>query len=211
MDILLKLIALIIGYFLGCFVSAYYLGKKINDFDIRQHGTFNPGSANVTALMGWKYGTITLIADLLKGFIAVWIIKLIMPEVEGAEYYAGAGAVLGHLYPYQLEFKGGKGVVTFVGAVIGLSVPAGLSLGALFVVLTLILNYVSVAGLFVLFIGPFLLYFEFDNFEISYLYAIVAYLGISKHRENIYKLRQGTEQGFKEFIYDNQDSKDILI
>lgn len=140
MDILLKLIALIIGYFLGCLVSAYYLGKKINDFDIRQHGTFNPGSANVTALMGWKYGTITLIADLLKGFIAVWIIKLIMPEVEGAEYYAGAGAVLGHLFPYQLEFKGGKGVVTFIGAVIGLSVPAGLSLGALFVVLTLILN-----------------------------------------------------------------------
>lgn len=211
MDILLKLIALIIGYFLGCFITAYYLGKIFNDIDIRQRGSFNPGSANVTMVMGWKFGTITLLVDLLKAVIAIWLIQWLIPGINRADYYAGAGAVLGHLYPYQLEFNGGKGVVTLIGAVIGLSVPAGLSLGLLFFMLTLIFNYVSVSGLFVLFICPFLLYFELDNFEISYLYAIVAYLGISKHRDNIFRLRKGTEQGFKEFIFNRQTSKDMSI
>lgn len=204
---MLKLIAAAVGYMFGCINSAYYLGRKYKKIDIRRFGSLNAGTSNATRIMGWKIGLFTLLGDACKAIAAIWLIQWIMPNTEHADYYAGAMAVLGHIYPYQLNYKGGKGVATYMGAIFGLSLLPGIYIGFLFILVLIITDYVSIGGIFIFFIGPLLLYFEFDNYEISYLFAIVSFIGISKHRENIMKFRKGENQGLRDIIFKKKKQK----
>ena len=103
-----RLVCIVIGYFLGCFQTAYIIGKKVQKIDIRNHGSGNAGTTNVIRVMGWRVGIITFIGDFLKAVVAVLLCKMffliILPLV-----YMQVWDCIGHNWCF-LKFKGGKGI-----------------------------------------------------------------------------------------------------
>ncbi len=115
------IIAILIGYAFGCIQSAYFLSKMFGKMDIREHGSGNAGASNITAIMGLKYGFFVALIDILKGIFAVLVVKWIFPNIPDLAYLSGIMAIIGHIFPFYLKFRGGKGVATLVGMMIGLN------------------------------------------------------------------------------------------
>ena len=117
-----RVICLIIGYVFGLFQTAYFYGKA-HGIDIRQHGSGNAGTTNTLRVLGTKAGLIVLAGDCLKCMAAVWIVRFtfgrIYPDmIYLLSLYAGAGAILGHNYPFYMNFKGGKGIAATAGLIL---------------------------------------------------------------------------------------------
>ena len=123
MDIIYRLLCVVIGYIFGLFQTAFIYGK-LNGIDIREHGSGNSGTTNALRVLGKKAGIITYIGDCLKAIIAGILIRFIFKGSPDMEFiyvlYAGLGVVLGHNFPFYMNFKGGKGVAATSGVVIGL-------------------------------------------------------------------------------------------
>ena len=125
---------ILIGYLLGCFQASYFISKYFHGFDIRNKGTGNAGASNVVATLGWKTGFITAVIDVLKASTAVWIINALFPESTNLiflKYLAGCSAVIGHIFPFFMNFKGGKGLASFMGLLFGINPILGISFMAL--------------------------------------------------------------------------------
>ena len=101
--------AVILGYLLGCSSMAYYIGL-LKKKDIRTAGSGNLGASNATVLFGWGAGIAVAVHDIGKAFLAVILAKWMFPEVEYAGAAAGVACVLGHIFPFCLKFRGGKGL-----------------------------------------------------------------------------------------------------
>ena len=117
------LIAIFIGYIFGCFQTSYFISKKFGNKDIREIGSGNAGASNVTSEMGWKLGIITGIVDVIKAVIPVKLMIFIFPEhYQQIELMAitGMASVVGHIYPFFMEFKGGKGVACYIGLLLAI-------------------------------------------------------------------------------------------
>ena len=205
MPILFILLALLAAYLLGSIPTALWVGRRFFQLaDIREHGSGNAGATNTFRVLGPKAGSFVLFVDALKGFVAAfflpqWLVAqgAIAPEHE--LYYrlaCGALAVVGHIYPVFAQFRGGKGVATILGMMLGVA-PATVGVCILvFIIMLLIFRFVSLASMtagltFALLqllpqfrpAQPFLVWVGF----------LVAALLIYTHRANIGRLRNGTE------------------
>ena len=138
------LICALIGYLLGCFSTSYFIGK-LKGFDIRQKGTGNAGASNITISLGWKWGVVTALVDILKGFLAVCLTRRLFPDLTSAPFIGGCAATLGHIFPFYLKFKGGKGYATFTGMVLGLNWKLALFVMLWGTVVTLVSDYIALA------------------------------------------------------------------
>jgi len=110
MNIIQGSTALLIGYLFGCFQTSYFISKMVSQKDIREIGSGNAGASNVTSELGWKYGILTGFADVLKAYIPTQIVLYIFPgayQPLDLMVLAGTGAVLGHIYPFFLDFPVG--------------------------------------------------------------------------------------------------------
>ncbi len=191
------LFCLIFGYAFGCFSTGYFVGK-LNKVDIRQYGSGNVGTTNALRTLGAKAGIITLLGDVLKAVIPMLLIRFfIFPGYESIELltlYAGIGVVLGHNYPCWLKFKGGKGIAATGGVMLAfdpLIVPIALPL---FLIIVAITRYVSVGSLFVSVFFPVWVFFRHPgDLHMMILSLIFMVLAIIKHRTNIMRLMNGTE------------------
>jgi acyl-phosphate glycerol 3-phosphate acyltransferase len=191
---------ILIGYFLGCFQASYFISKYFHGFDIRNKGTGNAGASNVVATLGWKTGFITAVIDVLKASTAVWIINALFLESTNLiflKYLAGCSAVMGHIFPFFMNFKGGKGLASFMGLLFGISPILGISCMLLVIILTLITDYVALASIlaYTLFpiYGLFTNLFEMDVF---YITLILGVIGVYKHKINIQNIANRKELGF---------------
>lgn len=200
-----RVICLVIGYVCGLFQTGYLLGK-LNHIDIRREGSGNAGTTNALRVLGWKAGVLTFLGDVLKCMAAVVITRLLFQEsayVELLAMYAGVGATLGHNFPFYLKFKGGKGIAVMAGliAVTGAyMIPLPLIVFVLIVALT---RYISVGSLVVsvVFFIEVVQFGEMGFFEMTAacryeLYGLVFFLCVLawvRHRANIVRLLQGTE------------------
>ena len=186
------LIALAIGYVLGSIPFGLILTKLAGKGDVRDAGSGNIGATNVVRVGGKKLGALTLLLDALKGAAAVWLVRTIMPGEYGAGTVAAAGAMIGHLYPVWLKFRGGKGVATLFGVLVAL-IPAGAVIYAgIWIALLLFLRISSVAGIAAAASAP-LSALLFSDGSMVALFAAFALVVIWKHRANIARLRAGTE------------------
>ena len=207
-----RLLSLLIGYVLGWFPTGYLYGKS-KGVDVRSSGSGNIGMTNTLRVLGVKAGVITLIGDMGKALLAIGISYAlfhrsaaeILPLVR---MYAGAGAVLGHDFPLPMKFKGGKGIASSVGLMAGaapftLPVSMGLFFLALgttkYVSLGSILLVTSFAVQAVIFgqLGWFPPLEGAGRIELYLLAALVAVLGIVRHRANIERLLAGNENKFQ--------------
>lgn len=207
---MVRIICLFIGYVFGIFQTAYIYGKT-KGIDIREHGSGNAGTTNALRTLGWKAGAITFLGDCFKCVLAVVLVRLLFGKSHGdmivlLGLYAAAGAILGHNFPVQLGFRGGKGIACTAGLFVSLDPVLTLIALVSFVGIVALTRYVSLGSIVVViefFLG-LVVYGQLGKWGLSQahlyeLYALGAFLtlmAIYRHRANIKRLLNGTENKF---------------
>lgn len=206
---MVRIACLLIGYVFGLFQTAYFYGKA-HGIDIRQHGSGNAGTTNTLRVLGTKAGLIVFAGDCLKCIAAVALVRLIF----GGTYhdiiyllclYTGAGAILGHNYPFYLNFKGGKGIAATAGMVISFHPYFVITGLFLFFIPFFTTHYVSLGSLLVyaglmiqlVIFGQTGFFAEMSQGQLIEMYIVfgcLLLLAYWKHRENIVRLVQGKER-----------------
>jgi glycerol-3-phosphate acyltransferase PlsY len=136
-------LAILLAYLLGCSNMALYI-SKIKKLDLRAGGSGNLGASNATALMGWRAGATVAVHDIGKSALAVVLAKLMFPQLPLIGAVAGVASVLGHIFPFYLKFKGGKGFASYIGMTLALNWKLALVIMALVLIVTLITDYIVV-------------------------------------------------------------------
>ncbi|PKM66567.1 MAG: glycerol-3-phosphate acyltransferase 1 [Firmicutes bacterium HGW-Firmicutes-19] len=142
-------LVIVLGYLLGNFQTSFILGKLIKKVDIRTLGRGNAGASNAVESLGWKFGIVVAFLDAFKGLLAILLVRYffnVTLDTQGAPllYLAGYSAVLGHIFPFFMNFKGGKGTATLVGMMIGLNPWFGMIGIALIVAITYVTDFVAI-------------------------------------------------------------------
>ena len=182
--------ALAFGYLLGSIPFGVVLTRLAGTQDIRSIGSGNIGATNVLRTGRKGLAAATLILDALKGTVAVLVAYRIAGE--GAAIAAGLGAFLGHLFPVWLGFKGGKGVATFIGVLLGFAWQAALAFGVVWAAVAALTRYSSLAGLIASAAATAFLWF-WGLADVALLFAVLTALLWAKHHQNIGRLVAGTE------------------
>jgi glycerol-3-phosphate acyltransferase PlsY len=183
------LIALIVGYGLGSIPFGLVLGKLAGT-DVRTIGSGNIGATNVLRTGRKGLALATLLGDMLKGTAAVLLMRWYGGDDLGL--IAGFAAVVGHVFPVWLYFKGGKGVATYIGVLIGVSWPIAVAFGVIWAAVAALMRYSSLSGLTASAITPVLLWYFVGN-RPALLFAVLTALVWLMHRANIARLIAGTE------------------
>lgn len=202
-----RLACIAIGYVCGLFQTAYILGK-IYHIDIRKQGSGNLGSTNVMRTLGKKAGALNLLCDCLKCVAAILIARAIFGNSYGdilplLSLYAASGCILGHNFPFYLNFKGGKGIAASVGLIIAFDWRIFVICAIVFFILFFLTHYVSlcsvsaylVALISVIIFGQMGSY-HMDHAHTIELYVVMAALTVLafyRHKKNIKRLFDGTE------------------
>jgi glycerol-3-phosphate acyltransferase PlsY len=182
--------ALAIGYLLGSIPFGLVFAFASGAGDVRKIGSGNIGATNVLRTGKKWAAAATLLCDGLKGAIAVLFVRAYLPP--GCEIFAALAAVLGHIYPVWLKFKGGKGVATFIGVTTALYWPVGLLVGASWLLAALIWRISSLSALVAIALSP-VYFFVLGRQEYAPVAALLAVLIFYTHRENIRRLLAGAE------------------
>jgi glycerol-3-phosphate acyltransferase PlsY len=183
-------LALVIGYLFGSVPFGLILTKLAGTQDLRSIGSGSIGATNVLRTGSKPLAAGTLLGDMLKGTAAVVLTGTLWGP--NAAMLAGLGAFLGHLYPVWLNFKGGKGVATYIGVLLGLFWPAAVMFGAIWLATAFTSRYSSLSALVASFVTPIFLWF-FGHPALASLFAVLTLLLFYAHRENIKRLQAGTE------------------
>lgn len=200
----------LIAYLLGSIPSAVWVGKKWYGVDVREAGSKNSGATNTFRLLGKKAGIIVLLLDVFKGFLAAILPviifnsefeELIQTEVIHVQIICAITAVFGHVFPLFASFKGGKGVATSLGIVIGIHPPTALVCLLIFLVIFVITSYVSFGAIISALLFPVILIFVFSETDPWLItFSLVLSLAvILAHRKNIGRLLKGEENKMKLF------------
>jgi glycerol-3-phosphate acyltransferase PlsY len=183
--------ALVLGYLLGSIPFGLLLTRWAGTQDLRGIGSGNIGATNVLRTGRRDLAAATLIFDALKGTAAVLIALAVFGPL--ASLIAAIGAFLGHVFPVWLHFKGGKGVATFLGCLIGVAWPAALVFAAVWLIVALVTRYSSAAALTASVIAPIALYVVVGRPQAALIFALLAALLWFMHRANIERLLSGAE------------------
>ncbi len=184
------LLPAIVGFLLGSIPFGLLLTRAAGMGDIRNIGSGNIGATNVLRTGNKALAAATLLLDALKGLVPALVFNLMLGPVPAA--VAAAGAVLGHMYPPWLGFKGGKGVATKIGIMLGLSWPVGVLTCALWLLIAALFRYSSLASLLSI-LGGAIVSWYFDPWPIALVISVMVPLVWARHHANIRRLLAGTE------------------
>jgi acyl phosphate:glycerol-3-phosphate acyltransferase len=202
-----QIVLILVAYLLGSVPTAVWVGKLFYSIDIREHGSGNAGATNTMRILGPKAGIPVLIVDVLKGFLAVQLIHfsplLSVAETTGLNFKIAlcVAALIGHIFPVFVGFRGGKGVATLLGGVIAISSISALTAVAVFVLVLFIFRYVSLASMCAGLSFPFsvLLFLDKPPVFLLIFAVFVAALLIITHKKNIVRLINREESRFDPF------------
>ncbi|MGE0268372.1 MAG: glycerol-3-phosphate 1-O-acyltransferase PlsY [Candidatus Omnitrophota bacterium] len=200
-------IGIIISYLIGSIPTAYIFGKLLKGIDIRQHGSGNVGATNVFRVLGKMPGIIVLLLDIYKGFWIVGIVSEILGLIFVWErVILSVAVVAGHNYTIFLRFKGGKGVATSLGVLIGLTyriptiIPVLILTLGIFLVVFIFSRIVSLSSIIAAVSLPFLMFLTSQPAEIRVLGLIFGVFIIYRHKPNIARLLAGKEPRVPGFL-----------
>jgi len=201
---------LLLSYLTGAFPSAVWVGKTFYKKDVREYGSGNAGATNTFRVLGKKAGVPVLIMDVFKGWLAVnYIFFLsthsVLVEVPALLFETqlafGIAAVIGHLFPVYTGFRGGKGIATLLGLLIGLSPIAALVSIIVFVIVFIISKYVSLGSIIASIAFPLVVFFILNekdvNSSLEIFSVFVPILTLITHQKNIERLVRGEENKVK--------------
>lgn len=205
---------MVLSYFLGSIPSGLIIGKVFKKVDIRQFGSKNTGATNAVRVLGFRYGIFAFIFDLLKGALVILLVFLINDpslylvsqyEINIASIY-GAAAVLGHVFPIYINFKGGKAVATSAGMIFAIEPWVAVGVIILFLIMFMITRYVSlsstIAASSVLVYFIIRVFLEHELFNLAtrimdlVIISLLATLIFIRHKANYKRLKMGTEYKF---------------
>lgn len=196
-------LAAVASYIIGATPFGYFAGR-LKGIDIRQHGSGNIGATNVLRVLGKGIGIPVFLLDLLKGLIPVLVTRELADGSQAAAIASGLGSILGHMFTFWLGFRGGKGIATSAGVLFGLMwLPALIVIGV-WIAVFFLTKYVAVASIAGSAVLPFACYFlcrgpEGERLGAGPLFwftVVIALLAIFRHRSNIQRLLNGTENRF---------------
>ena len=196
------ILMLVLAYLIGSFPTSYIIVKAVKGVDIREHGSKNPGATNVIRVAGMAPGVLTFLIDCLKGLLPVLLSIGIISQGKSVIFIlVGLFAILGHMFPVFLGFRGGKGVATAAGVFLALMPAVTLICLGVFTVCLAITRYVSLSSMIAAALLPtFALIFNTDN-AIIYASVPLALFVIFRHKQNIKRLLNGTENKIGETSY----------
>ncbi|MDJ0330273.1 glycerol-3-phosphate acyltransferase [Planococcus sp. S3-L1] len=193
------LLLLITGYFIGC-CHGSLVAQAVSGVNIKNSGVKNSGASNAAIVLGWKYGLLVAFIDVFKGFAVVAGLRLLVDlgsfstaTIWTLLFVAGAAVIVGHNFPFYMNFDGGKGTASVIGVMIALDWKLGLLGLLLLIVVSLVTNYL-VIGVFVLYAVYFVIAFIPAVGLWPLLIALVLFMmAVWKHRENIIRIKSGNE------------------
>lgn len=196
-----ELLLIVLAYLIGSIPTSVWVSQRFFDIDIRDYGSGNAGATNTYRVLGSKWGTTVMIVDMLKGIAAVKL-ALLLPQYADSDtrflnlqIILGLAAVIGHVFPLWADFRGGKGVATLFGLVLGISPLTALCCSGVFLLVLYVTRFVSLSSIFASIAFPvfILVIFNVEN-HIYRVFAIaVALMVILTHQKNIGRLFKGSE------------------
>jgi acyl phosphate:glycerol-3-phosphate acyltransferase len=196
-----EVLLIVVAYLIGSVPTSVWVSRFFFGIDIRDYGSGNAGATNSFRVMGPKLGTLVMVVDMLKGLAAVKLAFLLPFYAEhemartGLQIGLGLAAVLGHIFPIWADFRGGKGVATLFGLVLGISPWTALCCVGIFLVVLYLTRFVSLSSILASIAFPvfILVIFKFDNHAYRVFAIAVALLVILTHQKNISRLLRGSE------------------
>lgn len=186
---------ILFSYLVGSLNLSYFLSKS-KGYDIRKHGSGNAGASNVVIMMGKKAGIIVALIDIFKAFLVCTIAMRLFPDKIYIGPLAGTSVMLGHIFPFYMNFKGGKGLATLGGTILALDPRMFVALLAIAIVLAVVINYICVVPMSISIVFAILYGYTRQSF-VSFLILMVAAVFINlKHIENIKRIKEGKEAHF---------------
>lgn len=201
MEIILVFCMAVASYLLGSLPSSVWVGKAYHGLDVRDFGSGNAGATNTFRVLGTPTGIVVLFLDVIKGVTATSLIHYIPSVSWGTEQFVnlqllfGLMAVIGHIFPIYAHFRGGKGIATLFGMLIGIHYVLALACVGLFIIVLLSTKYVSLSSILAAVAFPLFTIFVFKRDEplfIAFGIAAAA-LVVLTHKKNITRLIQGVE------------------
>ncbi len=192
LTILLILFCVAAAYALGSLCSAVIICRMAKLPDPRTEGSKNPGATNVLRLAGKQYAALVLVADMLKGLLPVWL-ALIFQLGPFWQATVGLAAVLGHIYPAFFEFKGGKGVATGLGVLLGLHPLLGVLAMLTWITVAYFSRYSSLASIVAITLSPFYALLAFHEPQAFLPLVALSLAVLYQHQDNIKRLLDGSE------------------
>ena len=189
-------IAIALGYLMGCSNMAYYIAKR-KKADLRAAGSGNLGASNATALMGWRVGIVVAIHDIGKATLAVILARALFPDLVYIGATAGVACVLGHIFPFYLKFRGGKGFASYIGMTLALNWKLALVIMALVLLVTVITDYIVVGTTLTILSVPVYLGIAEHSIMLALILCIATVVILYKHRMNYVRIYNGTEIGLR--------------
>lgn len=190
------LIAALGAYLMGCSNMAFYL-SKLKKVEFRDKGSGNLGASNTTLLLGWRAGIAVGVHDVAKAVLAVLLAKLLFPELEYVGVVAGAACVLGHIFPFYLKFRGGKGFASFWGMTLALNWKLALVVGALIILITVVTDYIVLATTMTVLTVPTYYAVGLHSIIPALIILPVTLVILWKHRKNYIRILRGEEIGLR--------------
>lgn len=203
--------SLIIGYFFGC-INFSYIVSRIKGFDIRKFGSGNAGASNVVIVIGKKAGLFVALVDIFKAFLAYKLAQYLFPDsyLNGVSYagmIAGVGAVLGHIFPFYLGFKGGKGLACYGGTILAIDYRLFIVLFLLALFIAVITDYICFAPITMAFIAPIAVGVIYSAWILAGILAVAGMAMLYKHGQNLQRIRAGNELRFH-FLWRRDDESE---
>jgi glycerol-3-phosphate acyltransferase PlsY len=194
----LRAIAWIVAsYLLGAIPTSFLVGKIFKGIDLREQGSRNLGATNLYRTLGWKYAVPVGLFDVAKGALPVVLLGPLVPEIALFPVYCGVAAILGHVFSVFVGFKGGKGVATAAGVVLGLAPLALLAVAVVWAIVVKLTGYVSLGSVIAAALFPIAAELLHPGRpEPLWIDIGLAVFLILKHRSNLQRLIQGTENRF---------------
>ena len=189
-------IVILLSYIIGSSSMSFYLGK-LNGVSINKTGSKNLGASNTMALLGWKAGVIVGLHDILKAVLVVLVARYVYSDLYAIGEIAGVSCILGHIFPFYLNFKGGKGFASYVGMTLALNWKFALFLIVLIIILVLITDYIVSGTFTTMILVPIYIGFINHSYLIFGILCIASIVMIFKHKENIVRIMNGTEVGLR--------------
>jgi glycerol-3-phosphate acyltransferase PlsY len=188
------------AYILGSIPTAVWVGKRFYGLDVREHGSKNAGATNTFRVLGKKPGKIVLAIDVLKGLIAV-LLPLTVANTHNEntiinyKLFAAIFVILGHVFPLFAGFRGGKGVATSLGVIFAIHPPAAGICLAIFLLVFLTFNYVSLGAIVTAISFPIVIHFVFNvsSLPLTIFSIVIGTAVVITHKKNILRLIQGSE------------------
>jgi len=186
----------LLGYLFGCSNLAWFLARA-RGFDIRAHGSNNAGASNAAITMGMKTGILVGAHDIAKSCLAALLAALLFPAVPHAAAVAGVAAVMGHIFPFYLRFRGGKGFAPFMGLMLALDWRCFVVIGLAIVAITLITDYIVLGTFTAITSFPAYLFLGQGKPMLTAIVCVASAVILYKHRINIKRLATGQEIGLR--------------